>query len=284
MNISSTGLELIKKFEGCRLTAYQDSTGVWTIGYGHTSGVKSGQNITQAQAEAFLVTDCATAEKAVSSYDSTYGWNQNQFDALVSFTFNCGSGNLKTLLNSGKRTIAEISAKITAYNKAGGKVLQGLVNRRAAEKELFDTPVSGQAATPTSGNDTVKAGQTHANNFTGAGIAADGIRGEATQKAGIKVLQTGLNLTYKAGLDVDGVAGSKTEASLKGKTARKGDTNHLVTALEILLMLKGYNPGGVENPGVFGNGLDAAVRSYQKNFGLTVDGVAGAKTFKSLIG
>lgn len=162
MNISSTGLELIKKFEGCRLAAYQDSTGVWTIGYGHTSGVKSGQTITQAQADTFLVTDCATAEKAVNSYDSTYGWNQNQFDALVSFTFNCGSGNLKTLLNSGKRTIVEISAKITAYNKAGGQVLQGLVNRRAAEKELFDTPVSGQAsgtAQSTTGSRAHKAGE-----------------------------------------------------------------------------------------------------------------------------
>lgn len=141
LSISQKGLALIKQFEGCRLTAYQDSVGVWTIGYGHTSGVKSGQVITQAQADTYLRSDCATAEKAVNSYDSKYHWSQNQFDALVSFTFNCGSGNLKTLLNSGKRTIVEISSKITAYNKAGGKVLQGLVNRRAAEKTLFDTAV-----------------------------------------------------------------------------------------------------------------------------------------------
>lgn len=139
LTISEKGLDLIKQFEGCRLKAYQDSVGVWTIGYGHTSGVKSGQTITQAQATAYLKEDCATAEKAVNSYDRIYNWSQNQFDALVSFTFNCGSGNLKTLLNSGKRTIAEISAKITAYNKAGGKVLAGLTNRRNAEKALFDS-------------------------------------------------------------------------------------------------------------------------------------------------
>lgn len=144
LSISNNGLTLIKKFEGCQLTAYKavSTEKYWTIGYGHYgSDVKQGQIITQAQADAFLKSDCASAEKAVNSY-TKYNWNQNQFDALVSFTFNCGSGNLKTLLNNGQRTISEISAKITAYNKAGGKVLQGLVNRRAAEKELFDKSTS----------------------------------------------------------------------------------------------------------------------------------------------
>lgn len=142
LSISNNGLSLIKQFEGCRLTAYQDSIGIWTIGYGHTSGVAKGQTITQIQADQYLKADCANAERAVNQYHSKYRWNQNQFDALVSFTFNCGSGNLKKLLNNGQRTIAQISAKIPAYNKAGGKVLRGLVNRRAAEKELFDRPIS----------------------------------------------------------------------------------------------------------------------------------------------
>lgn len=156
LSISNNGLALIKKFEGCRLTAYQDSVGVWTIGYGHTSGVRKGQTITQIQADSFLKSDCANAEKSVNSY-SKYNWNQNQFDALVSFTFNCGSGNLKTLLNNGQRTIAEISAKITAYNKAGGNVLQGLVNRRTAEKELFDKPTSSYTVSvPSSTSSTIQ--------------------------------------------------------------------------------------------------------------------------------
>ena len=142
LSISNNGLSLIKRFEGCRLTAYQDSIGIWTIGYGHTSGVSKGQTITQVQADRYLKADCANAEKAVNKYHNKYHWNQNQFDALVSFTFNCGSGNLNKLLNNGQRTIAQISAKIPAYNKAGGKVLRGLVNRRAAEKELFDRPIS----------------------------------------------------------------------------------------------------------------------------------------------
>lgn len=286
MKISEVGLNLIKKFEGCRLVAYKDSGGTWTIGYGHTSGVTSGQTITQAQADAFLVEDCASAETAVNKYQSKYNFNQNQYDALVSFAFNIGS--IDKLTVNGTRTITQISEKIPAYCNCAGQKLQGLVNRRAAEKELFDTPVNGEASTAqttvTTGNEIVKAGQTHANNFVGAGLTVDGIRGTETKKAGIKVLQTGLNLTYKTGLVVDGVAGTKTNAALAGKSVKKGDTNHLVTALEILLMLKCYSPGGVENPGVFGNGLDAAVRQYQKENGLTVDGIAGEKTFKSLIG
>lgn len=155
MTISNIGLDLIRKFEGCLLTSYQDSTGVWTIGYGHTSGVSKGQTITHSQADSYLKSDCACAERAVNSYNSIYHWNQNQFDALVSFTFNCGSGNLKTLLQGGQRTIEEISAKIPAYNKAGGKVLQGLINRRAAEKELFDRPVISSDHTPAPGKPSV---------------------------------------------------------------------------------------------------------------------------------
>lgn len=150
LSISDNGLSIIKKFEGCKLIAYKpiSTEKYWTIGYGHYGAeVKQGQVITQSQADSYLKADCASAEKSVNSYDNKYHWNQNQFDALVSFTFNCGSGNLKTLLNNGQRTISEISTKITAYNKAGGKVLQGLINRRVAEKELFDKPVSASTIT-----------------------------------------------------------------------------------------------------------------------------------------
>lgn len=143
MKISSKGLALIKRFEGCRLAAYKDAGGVATIGYGHTRGVVIGQTITQAQADAFLVEDCAGAEAAVNKYMNRYNFNQNQFDALVSFAFNIGS--IDKLTVNGSRTIAEISEKIPAYCYCGGQKLQGLVNRRTAEKELFDTPVSGQA-------------------------------------------------------------------------------------------------------------------------------------------
>ena len=141
MKTSSQGVSLIKSFEGCRLKAYKCPAGVWTIGYGHTAGVKEGDTISQAQADEYLRNDLTKYEKSVLNYDAIYHFNQNQFDALVSFTYNCGVGNLKNLTQNGKRTPTQISTKLSLYNKAGGVVLRGLQRRRAAEKELFDTPI-----------------------------------------------------------------------------------------------------------------------------------------------
>ena len=149
MKTSSKGVSLIKSFEGCRLKSYKCPAGVWTIGFGHTAGVKEGDTITQEQADEYLRNDLAKYEKAVMNYDGIYHFNQNQFDALVSFTYNCGAGNLKNLTQSGKRTIAQISEKLLLYNKAGGVTLLGLQRRRAAEKVLFDTPIkSDKIETP----------------------------------------------------------------------------------------------------------------------------------------
>lgn len=133
MNTGSKGIALIKSFEGCRLTAYKCPTGVWTIGYGHTAGVKQGQTITQTQAEAFLKEDLVRYEKYVANTGLIL--NQNQFDALVSFSYNCGVGNLKKLVNN--RTLPEIAEALLLYNKSSGKVLAGLVRRREAERALF---------------------------------------------------------------------------------------------------------------------------------------------------
>ena len=150
--------------------------------------------------------------------------------------------------------------------------------------QVIKKPVAGTSTPPEStGNTIVRDGQIHANNFSGAGIETAGIRGSETKKAGIKVLQTAMNLDYNAGLAVDGIRGSKTDAALGNHYVKNGETQYLVTAVEILLMLKGYNPGGVENPGQFGSGLEAAVKQYQRDHGLTADGVAGRNTILSLI-
>ena len=141
--ISAAGIALIKRFEGCRLTAYKCSAGVWTIGYGHTSGVHSGQVITQAQADALLRQDLEKFERYVNStayVPITAQLNENQFAALVSFAFNCGQGNLKRLC-AGRNT-AQIAAAMPQYCKATGRKLPGLVQRRAAEVALFNTPVT----------------------------------------------------------------------------------------------------------------------------------------------
>lgn len=137
MKTSQRGINLIKEFEGLRLTAYRCPAGVYTIGYGHTRGVKRGMKITEEEASAFLTADLLNSEKAVERYDSVYHWNQNEFDTLVSFTFNCGATNLRSLLRNGRRNRSQIAATLPLYRKAGGKVLKGLERRRAAEKALF---------------------------------------------------------------------------------------------------------------------------------------------------
>lgn len=130
------GIELIKKYEGIRLQAYKCPAGVWTIGYGHTKGVTQGMVITKAQADNFLYDDLAKFTTKVMKYDSKYHWTENQANALLSFAFNIGS--IDQLTANGTRDIATISRKIPEYRKAGGKVLSGLVTRRAEEKALFD--------------------------------------------------------------------------------------------------------------------------------------------------
>lgn len=145
--ISAAGIALIKRFEGCRLTAYKCSAGVWTIGYGHTSGVHSGQVITQAQADALLRQDLEKFERYVNStayVPITAQLNENQFAALVSFAFNCGQGNLKRLC-AGRNTV-QIAAAMPQYCKAAGRKLPGLVQRREAEVALFNTPVTTASA------------------------------------------------------------------------------------------------------------------------------------------
>jgi lysozyme len=132
---NQAGLNLIESFEGLRLNSYQDSVGVWTIGYGHTQGVKQGQTITQQQAQAFLQQDLGVAEAAVNRLGLTL--TDNQFAALVSFTFNLGAGNLNKLMKNG---LAAVPDRILLFDHAGGKALPGLTRRRTAERALYLTP------------------------------------------------------------------------------------------------------------------------------------------------
>lgn len=143
--ISDNCLAMVKRWEGCDLTAYRDPVGVWTIGYGTTDADKSitgttirkGMKISQNTAESWLRKSLNQHYlPLVLKYDDRYHWNQNQLDALVSFAYNIGS--IDQLTAEGTRTIKQISAHIPAYNKAGGKVLDGLTRRRREEKALFD--------------------------------------------------------------------------------------------------------------------------------------------------
>jgi len=142
LSYSDQGLALTEQFEGLQLTAYQDPVGVWTIGYGHTgSDVQPGLTITQEQASDLLLQDVAGAVAAVNRL-VTVPLTQNQFDALVDFTFNVGQGNLasSTLLrelNAGNTAGAAAQFLVWVYAK--GVELPGLVTRRQAEAALFQT-------------------------------------------------------------------------------------------------------------------------------------------------
>lgn len=140
MNISQEGLELIKKFEGCELKAYQDSVGVWTIGYGHTKNVEEGDEITKEESEEMLADEMEEYEGYIND-NVECDLSQNQFDCLVSWVYNLGPSNLKSstmlkVLNDDDYD--GVPQQIKRWNRAGGKVLDGLVRRREAEALLFE--------------------------------------------------------------------------------------------------------------------------------------------------
>lgn len=195
--IGQAGFALIKQFEGCRLIAYQCSAGVWTIGYGHTVGVYKGMKITQKKAEAYLLQDVAKFEKYINnpSYvPFTAQLNQNQFDALVSFAFNLGQGNVKKLCTG--RTINQIPSAMQQYCKAAGKTLPGLQRRRKAEAALYNKRVKSCTGVTTT---TVKETEDYNMN-----TIKKGSKGNA-----VKVWQIIIGTT------ADGIFGSGTENMTK---------------------------------------------------------------------
>lgn len=206
MNISEVGITLIKKYEGLRLTAYKCPAGVMTIGYGHTKDVKAGQVINQETADRYLREDLAVHEKNVRKYNNIYSWNQNEFDALTSFSFNIG--NINQLTQNGTRSKKVIAERILEYNKAAGRVLSGLVSRRKEEHDLFLRPLDN----PISFLPTTKRGdsglyvtkiQLHLNNMGIYRGDIDGKFGKLTEEA-VKILQESVNIK------VDGIVGPVT--------------------------------------------------------------------------
>lgn len=275
MKISKEGLSLIESFEGCKLEAYKDPVGVWTIGYGHTKGVSRGQKITQQQAEDFLRQDCATAERNVSKYDNKYHWNQNQFDAMVSFAYNIGS--IDQLTAKGTRSIQQISNKITAYCKAGGKVLSGLQRRRKAEKKLFDTPAEPELQICESAVKSLK-----------EALNADGIK----DGKGMKLKINGsVDDSLESALKKVALKAGKFDTSKARYTVgSKGQTvKWLQMRLDSLIgdninSLIGHTlTSGKEPDGLFGNDVWLAVGLFQEMQGLNSDHVVGRKTIIALL-
>ena len=139
MRVSDICFSKIQEFEGLRLTAYKCPAGVWTIGFGHTKGVKMGQTITKAQAETLLRGDLLPCEEYVRGLNLEL--TQGQFDALVDFCFNLGTAALQrsTLLQKIRTKADEqtIRGEFAKWVNAGGVRLQGLVKRRAWEADRY---------------------------------------------------------------------------------------------------------------------------------------------------
>lgn len=167
MKIGTEGIKLIKSFEGCVLTAYKCPAGILTIGWGHTKDVYEGMSITQEEADALFLEDIKIYEDAVNNYVSRFNFNQNQFDALTSFAYNCGIGSLNSICSL--NFIAEIASELPLYCNAyvnGVKTqLAGLVRRRQAELELFNKGINNVTPNPgrvknADGTYTVQSGDT----------------------------------------------------------------------------------------------------------------------------
>lgn len=140
MKTSKNGINLIKEFEGVSLTAYNDGFGNITIGWGHVGGYDLGDTITKEQADEILKHDLIRFEEAVNKYVHKYGFNQNQFDALVSFAYNCGEGGLNEMLRNGAIVKTEITNRMLLYCHSNGEVVEGLLERRKREVNLYNTP------------------------------------------------------------------------------------------------------------------------------------------------
>lgn len=224
MKTSQNGINLIKQFEGCRLQAYKPVAAepCYTIGYGHYgSDVLPGMVISQTQAEAYLAQDLAKYEKSVNALNIPL--NQNQFDALVSFAYNCGSGNLKKLVRG--RSPQQIADAMLQYNKGSGKVLPGLTKRRQAERTLFLSGTSSKTepvdVQPKTGNPYSE--PTKNVRYNSKGNDARWLQYELN-RYGYKLLVDGIisqrsidalkDFQISHGLEPDGICGPKTKQAL----------------------------------------------------------------------
>lgn len=259
MTISENGVKMIEGFEGFSAKAYPDpGTGgaPWTIGYGHTGGVKPGETMSQATAEQYLKQDLNTAENAVRQ-NVHVPLTQNQFDALVSLTYNLGPNGYPSLLATLNRgDYAGAQKQFGDYVHAGGKVLPGLVNRRAKEAELFGSSApAGSSGTPSQpsppssgkptagGSYTVQPGDTLSGIAKRQGVSLSSLEAANPQLGNVNYIYPGEQIHLPGG--------ANTSPAPKGGsyTVRAGDTMSGIASSHgvSLAALRAANPQ-ISNP------------------------------------
>ena len=201
---------------------------------------------------------------------------------LVALGYNVGSTGADGIFgNATKNAVVKFqgSVRISKDGIVGSQTLAKL-------NEAYNNRNKGQSVTSTTsytGKDYVRKAQVHMNNFAGAGLATDGLWGANSRKGLVKCLQRALNKDYGAKLTEDGILGSGTNGALGNHYVKRAETQYLVTFVEIGLMALGYYNSSVESPGVFGGGLETAVRNFQKANGLICDGIAGKGTILKIL-
>lgn len=307
MKTSNNGTSLIQRFEGLKLTAYKDAVGVWTLGFGHTGYVKffgknvcAGMTITLSQAQELLRDDLAKYENIVMKLNPKYSWNQNEFDAMMSFCLNIG--NISGVTLNGTRTKPQTAVKIPEYNK--GKIsgvlteLPGLTKRRLEEKKLFLTGVVDAEEQPRSvvinySTENIKIVQEWLNTAywdylkkcksTGyALLKADGLNGNKTRAALTIALQVYANTTLNANIKVDGIFGVAT-ANVVAKyiIVNLGSMGTIAKIVQAILYVYGYNPRNFE--GKFLEDSVTALKEAQYSNRLLVDSKAGIAFFNTFL-
>lgn len=220
MEINTNGLELIKSLEGCKLTAYKlKGETNYTIGYGHSSkDIKKGQTITQAEADAFLKSDLAKFEKYVEK-NTKFNLNENQFSALVSYTYNRGYKGFKQLMDN-TTDISKLADNIVVYWGSNTNYKDALIKRRKKERALFNTPIITNVSRETlkAPLPVLKRGAMGSKveqlqkclSVFGYDLNPDGVFGEKTYKAL-------MDFQYRNGLVIDGKYGTYTYNKLRSK-------------------------------------------------------------------